>query len=278
MIELLKNDNKNMLNNFLQSNKFIKPIYEASAEIFGYGNVYKQFTSDKYTIKKLFEEIGLHVYFEADGAKYVEDGDFYQSKSGTVLIQYCNIKNGFFNIDSYINFTTTRNLTYLKMSYIYLYTLFDEYLLKAIETISIIDPRTMIKYISNISSKDIIESNNKNEIITKMIDQLNYKMGWNSMQEKIEFLKNCGMDFDNTMTDDLIFIGEKRNIIVHNQGNINFDFIKKISKTRYNNTYKIDDVINVDINMIKSDSSIMKTHVQSIYKSICEKYSLLPYS
>lgn len=277
MIELLDNDNKNMLNIFFKENKLIKPIYDASAKIFGYGNVYKQFISDKYTIKQLFEEIGLHAYFETNGVTYVESGDFYQSKSGEVLIHYCYIKNNFYNIDSYINFTTTRNITYLKMSYIYLYTLFDEYLLKAIETISRVDARTMIKYISNISTKEIIESENKNEIITKMIEQLSYKMGWNSMQDKIEFLQNCGINLDNTMRDDLILIGEKRNVIVHNQGKVNLDFIKKISKTHYNSTYKIDDIINVDIEMIKLDSLIMKTHVQSIYKCICEKYSLLPY-
>ena len=90
--------------------------------------------------------------------------------------------------------------------------------------------RTMIKYIPNISIKDVIEAQNRNELIGKAVEQLVYKMGWNSMQDKIEFFESCGIALDDTLVGDLILIGEKRNIIVHNQGVVNYDFIKKLSK------------------------------------------------
>lgn len=192
-------------------------------------------------------------------------------------MNYCYFKSNFYKIDSLINFTTVRNTTYLKMSYIYLYTLFDEYLLKLIEFISKIDMRTMIKYIPNISIKDVIEAQNRNELIGKVVEQLVYKMGWNSMQDKIEFFENCGIALDDTLVDDLILIGEKRNIIVHNQGVVNYDFIKKLSKTHHKDTYKVNDTIETTVDMLKADASVMKKYVEEIYNAICNKYSLLPF-
>ena len=192
-------------------------------------------------------------------------------------MNYCYFKSNFYKIDSLINFTTVRNTTYLKMSYIYLYTLFDEYLLKLIEFISRIDMRTMIKYIPNISIKDVIEAQNRNELIGKVVEQLVYKMGWNSMQDKIEFFENCGIALDDTLVDDLILIGEKRNIIVHNQGVVNYDFIKKLSKTHHKDTYKVNDTIETTVDMLKADASVMKKYVEEIYNAICNKYSLLPF-
>lgn len=79
----------------------------------------------------------------------------------------------------------------------------------------------MIKYIPNISIKDVIEAQNRNDLVGKIVEQLIYKMGWNSMQDKIEFFENCGIGLDDTLVDNLILIGEKRNIIVHNQGVVN---------------------------------------------------------
>lgn len=163
------------------------------------------------------------------------------------------------------------------MSYIYLYTLFDEYLLKLIEFISKIDMRTMIKYIPNISIKDVIEAQNRNELIGKAVEQLVYKMGWNSMQDKIEFFESCGIALDDTLVDDLILIGEKRNIIVHNQGVVNYDFIKKLSKTHHKDTYKVNDTIETTVDLLKTDASVMKKHVEEVHNAICNKYSLLPF-
>lgn len=158
-----------------------------------------------------------------------------------------------------------------------MYTLLDEYLLKLIGFISRIDMRTMIKYIPNISIKDVIEAQNRNDLVGKIVEQLIYKMGWNSMQDKIEFFENCGIGLDDTLVDNLILIGEKRNIIVHNQGVVNYDFIKKLSKTHHKDTYKVNDTIETTVDMLKADASVMKKYVEEIYNAICNKYSLLPF-
>lgn len=277
MIDLLEDENKRILSKHLEKHKLLEPVYEACADLWGVGNVFKKFVGNKYTLKQLFEEIDLHRYLEENGMKFVEDGDFYCDASGTPIVNYCYFKSNFFKIDSLINFTTTRNTTYLKMSYIYLYTLLDEYLLKLIGFISRIDMRTMIKYIPNISIKDIIEAQNRNDLVGKIVEQLIYKMGWNSMQDKIEFFENCGIGLDDTLVDNLILIGEKRNIIVHNQGVVNYDFIKKLSKTHHKDTYKVNDTIETTVDMLKADASVMKKYVEEIYNAICNKYSLLPF-
>lgn len=277
MIDLLKDENKKILSQHLEKHKILKPIYEACVDLWGSGNVYKEFVSKGYTLKQLFEEIDLHQYLEENDMKFVEDGDFYCDASGKPIVNYCYFKSNFYKIDSLMNFTTVRNRTYLKMSYIYLYTLFDEYLLKSIEFISRIDMRTMIKYIPNISIKDVIESQNRNELIGKVVEQLIYKMGWNSMQDKIEFFKNCGIRLDKAFVDDLILINEKRNIIVHNQGIVNYDFIRKLAKTRHKDIYKVNDIIETTVDMLKTDASVMKKHVEEFHNAICNKYSLVPY-
>lgn len=277
MIDLLEDENKRILSKHLEKHKLLEPVYEACADLWGVGNVFKKFVGNKYTLKQLFEEIDLHRYLEENGMKFVEDGDFYCDASGTPIVNYCYFKSNFFKIDSIINFKTTRNTTYLKMSYIYLYTLLDEYLLKLIGFISRIDMRTMIKYIPNISIKDVIEAQNRNDLVGKIVEQLIYKMGWNSMQDKIEFFENCGIGFDDTLVDNLILIGEKRNIIVHNQGVVNCDFIKKLSKTHHKDTYKVNDTIETTVDMLKADASVMKKYVEEIYNAICNKYSLLPF-
>ena len=277
MIDLLEYENQKILSQHLEKHKLLEPIYEACADLWGIGNVCKEFVGNKYTLKQLFEKIDLHRYLEENDMKFVEEGNFYCDASGNPIMNYCYFKSNFYKIDSLINFTTIRNTTYLKMSYIYLYTLFDEYLLKLIEFISKIDMRTMIKYIPNISIKDVIEAQNRNELIEKVVEQLVYKMGWNSMQDKIEFFENCGIALDDTLVDDLILIGEKRNIIVHNQGVVNYDFIKKLSKTHHKDTYKVNDTIETTVDMLKTDASVMKKHVEEVHNAICNKYSLLPF-
>ena len=156
MIDLLKKENKKIISQHLEKHKVLKPIYEACADLWGVGSVYKEFFGKNYTLKQLFEEIDLHRYLEENDMKFVEDGDFYCDASGKPVMNYCYLKSNFYEIDSLVNFTTVRNTIYLKMSYIYLYTLFDEYLLKSIEFISRIDMRTMIKYIPNILLKDVL--------------------------------------------------------------------------------------------------------------------------
>lgn len=277
MIDLLKKENKKIISQHLEKHKVLKPTYEACADLWGVGSVYKEFFGKNYTLKQLFEEIDLHRYLEENDMKFVEDGDFYCDASGKPVMNYCYLKSNFYEIDSLVNFTTVRNTIYLKMSYIYLYTLFDEYLLKSIEFISRIDMRTMIKYIPNILLKDVIESQNRNELIEKVLEQLIYKMGWNSMENKIEFFQNCGITLDDALVDDLILIGEKRNIIVHNQGIVNCDFIKKLAKTCHKDTYKVNDTVEATVDMLKTDASVMQKHVEGIHNAICNKYSLLPY-
>lgn len=277
MIDLLIVENKKLLNQYLDNNKIAKPIYMACADLWGPGNVHAEFLNKKFTVKQLFELIDLHQYLEERNITFSEKCDCYFDESGNPLFNYCFIKKNFYNIDSLINFTTTRNITYLKMSYIYLYTLFDEYLLKSIEFIARIDMRTIIKYVEKIQTIDVINSQSRNDLITKIIEQLIYKMGWNSMQDKIDFFKNCGITLDDTLVDNLILIGEKRNIIVHNQGKVNKNFISKLSKTCHKNKYKISDTIEISVDMLKNDAEVMQKHVEEIHTAIRNKYSLLPY-
>lgn len=278
VIELLKENNKKKLTELFKENEILEPIYRACSDLWETGNVYKEFVNKKYTIKQLFELIGLHNYLLNGKLKYIEDGDFYQNACGQPIITYCYIKRKFYEIDSLINFTSTGNITYLKMSYTYLYTLFDEYILKCIEFVAKIDMRTIISYMPNISIKDVIDSESKNQLTDKIVNQLSYKMGWNSIQDKIEFLKNCGISMDKELIDNLILIGEKRNIIVHNQGIVNADFLNKINKIKTIDLYyKIGDKLDITIETIKTDSAIMKKYVEEIHKSICDKFFLLPY-
>ncbi len=280
-VDLLNEKNQELLKKLYERGKIIEPIYRASALIFGHGKVCSNFCEKKYTVKKLFEEIDLHSYFIDGGIEYNEEIDGYQSKEGEIVLFYPNIKRSFFEIDSLINFSTIGNKTYLKMSYVYLYTLLDDFMLKAIETIVRIDPRIMIKHIDKMPSKDIVESRGKSDLIEKMIKELSYKMGWKSFEEKTDFFKDSGIKIkrqdNNDLESEMIVIGEKRNVIVHNQGIVNKDFLKKISKTQFKDNFEIGNKLDLNINILKEDAMKMKKYIEDIFNAIGEKYELLPY-
>ena len=61
------------------------------------------------------------------------------------------------------------------------------------------------------------------------------------------------------------------------QGIVNCDFIKKLAKTRHKDTYKVNDIVEATVDMLKTDASVMQKHVEGIHNAICNKYSLLPY-
>ena len=109
MIDLLKKENKKIISQHLEKHKVLKPIYEACADLWGVGSVYKEFFGKNYTLKQLFEEIDLHRYLEENDMKFVEDGDFYCDASGKPVMNYCYLKSNFYEIDSLVNFTTVRN-------------------------------------------------------------------------------------------------------------------------------------------------------------------------
>lgn len=57
MIDLLEDENKKILSQHLEKHKLLEPIYEACADLWGIGNVCKEFVGNKYTLKQLFEEL-----------------------------------------------------------------------------------------------------------------------------------------------------------------------------------------------------------------------------
>lgn len=110
MIDLLKYENKKILSQHLEKHKLLEPIYEACADLWGIGNVCKEFVGNKYTLKQLFEEIDLHRYLEENDMKFVEEGDFYCDASGTPIMNYCYFKSNFYNIETYHGLTTSKPL------------------------------------------------------------------------------------------------------------------------------------------------------------------------
>lgn len=281
-IDVLLEDNKKKLELFYKEDMMIEQIYKRASSIFGEGKVCSDFCKKQYNVKQFIEEIGYQKLFTQKNIRYNEKYDCYYDKEREKIITYPYLKNSFYNIDTFLTFTTVGNKNYLKMSYIYLYTLLDEFILHAIEVVAILDLRTIIRYVNTIQSKDVIECLQYNDLKEKMIAHLIYLMGWKSFEEKIDFFRNAGIQIiqdknHKYLEDEITVIGEKRNIIVHNRGIVNQDFLKKVQGKSITDNFKIGEEVNLDIDMLRKDSQKMKLYAESIYLAIKNKYTLLPY-
>lgn len=278
MAQILKSHNGEELNNFFAKNPIMDKIYVAASDYFKTTNVFDAFFKKNITIKQLFQGIDLDRYLLKE-CQYVEDGDYYIGKDGSVIMTYQYIKHSFYIISSLLNFTTLKNMTYLKMSYIYAYTLLDNFVLQSIETIAQIDSRTTIKYVNSIQSIDAINAEEHHDLIKIIIQKLIEQMGWKSFEEKIEYFDNAGVKIDDkdspSIKNQIILIGEKRNVIVHNQGIVNDSFINKIRHTEFTEKYKVGDIINLDIEMLLQDTAIIRDYLKRVYKAIADKYALI---
>lgn len=158
-----------------------------------------------------------------------------------------------------------------------MHTLFDQYILNIIKIITKIEERNLISK-QNVTYEEILYCKSMEEVKDMIINKNIEEKGRWSYEEKINYLKDKGINFTiykENYFDDMIYFCEKRNAIIHNNGEFNTSSLKKLKNTKYKNIIEAGQKIIINIEEFKKESEIVIKVANDLYELICEKYKLL---
>lgn len=201
---------------------------------------------------------------------------FGNDESKFILFSY--IKSNLSYFESLTRFSTIESETTYDMSYIYGFTLFDELLLLFIKYILRLESNWLVGNTS-VTFHDIIECTDIESVKGIIIDKKIEELSWKSYLDKISFLRDRGIktidENEALFTVDLLYIAEKRNIIVHNSGIWNSSSIGKLMGTKYYNTDFIGKPVEKTVSSIIDEMQLLQNAAKLVYNALCEKFRLL---
>ena len=175
------------------------------------------------------------------------------------------------------NETSSNKIEY-NMAFIYLFTLFDEVLLKIIRIVCMHEKRWLFGT-ENICSEEIMKCGTVEEIQKMIINKKVNQLAWGSYEDKIKFLKERGVKIDekhiSLFDENILFLSLKRNVLVHNGGVWNKNAIDLLKGTRYYNTISIGDDIDRTYESFKNASENITLAIKYLYDQLCEKFNFL---
>lgn len=127
----------------------------------------------------------------------------------------------------------------LRMLYVHLYTLFDEYLLMCVKLVA----EKNIEMFSNskINCGDILQCETIEEIRSTIVSKHVNELSYGSFLDKTDFLNKKGIDTEHENFDDIVLLAEIRNSIIHTSLCVNKQIISKLKKTKYSSTFGVGD-------------------------------------
>lgn len=164
----------------------------------------------------------------------------------------------------------------LKMIFVYMHTIIDEFILDSIKTIMLINPNSL-KTKEQITFEDIIESGSYDSLIKKIIDKKIDKLGRDSYLEKINYLTKGGMvpDIDkNIWKDDMILFCEMRNALIHSKGEFSKGNIEKLKGTNFEGKFNVGYKVDLSKEMIEKNYNLLELVADSLYRTICNKFNI----
>ena len=175
------------------------------------------------------------------------------------------------------NETASNNIMY-NMAFIYLFTLFDEILLKIIRIICMHE-RKWLFGTENLSAEEIMKCDTVEELQIMLVNKKVNKLAWGRYDDKIKFLKKRGVIIDekhiSLFYEDILFLSLKRNVLVHNGGVWNKDSVNMLKGTRYYGTISIGDDIIRTYESFENASEYIKSAIKYLYNQLCEKFNLI---
>lgn len=164
----------------------------------------------------------------------------------------------------------------LKMIFVYMHTIIDEFILDSIKTTMLLNPNSL-KSKEQITFEDIIESGSYDSLIKKLIDKKLDKLGRDSYLKKIEYLINGGivLDIDNCFwKDDMILFCEMRNALIHSKGEFSKSNIDKLKGTKFEEEFNIGDEVKLSKEIIDEKYKLLELVANSLYNGICKKFNI----
>lgn len=127
----------------------------------------------------------------------------------------------------------------LRMSYVYLHTIMDEFLSDCIRDLSY----SHLKMLGNkkLSYSDILECSSLGEIFELMVDRNVNELAYGSFEDKVTFFRNKGINIRNELEDELILFSEIRNSVTHSRLKVNEKIVNKLKATKYKKEFSVGD-------------------------------------
>lgn len=165
----------------------------------------------------------------------------------------------------------------LKMIFVYMHTIIDEFILDSIKATMILNPNSL-KTKEQITFEDIIESGSYDSLIKKLIDKKLDKLGRDSYLNKIDYLTNGGIvpGIDKSIwKDEMILFCEMRNALIHSKGEFSKGNIEKLKGTIFEGKFNIGDKVKLSKEVIDEKYKLLELVANSLYKTVCKKFNIL---
>ena len=158
----------------------------------------------------------------------------------------------------------------LSVELVFLFANLEAFLIESLKVICLICPNSMITKEKNYSKEDIIEQGSWENLINFFVEDESFKLGKQSLEEKLESFKRFGIELSDLSIDMefIIEINQIRNLIVHNGGIINQEYIKKTGKK----SLRVGNLIPLDTILLGKSYNEFSNIVQGLFKIIGEKF------
>lgn len=189
------------------------------------------------------------------------------------------IKSTLSNIYSLYSFSNLESRSTYDMAYIYAYTIFDELLLKFARYICKLE-RNWLASNTTLTFKDVIGCKSLEEIHEMLINQKIDELSWKSYLDKISFFNSHGVNVNEVdaslFKDTMLFIAEKRNVIVHNGGVWNTTVYNKLKVIRHCGNIRPNTQVERSVESIESEcGESLRKAANTLYDLLCSKFNLI---
>lgn len=121
----------------------------------------------------------------------------------------------------------------VQMVYIYYFTLFDAYISDSLEIIFSNNPKSLKTNKKSLSIEELLNFTDINDLHSAIVEDELHTFGYLSFKEQIKYLNE---KFNFQFTENIDFIRQRiaiRNLLVHNKGLINGQFLKDFPKSEH---------------------------------------------
>ena len=224
----------------------------------------------------------IHLTEDINNMEIQKDGNNFSDEIREKLkdnyFNFCYLKPLLCRLSDLELHKTQSNILMYSMAYIYLFTLFDEILLKMIRLVCLHEKNWLISD-SELSASEIIKCKTIDELHLRLVEKKVTLLSWGSYLDKLDFLKNRGIFISNDnkeLFDEVIlFLSIKRNILVHNNGIWSQESKEQLKKTKYYNDIEVNKKVDYSLLSFEEASNSIVAAVKYLYKQICDKFDFL---
>lgn len=161
----------------------------------------------------------------------------------------------------------------LKMSYVYLHNIIDEFMLDTIELVAYLCLKSLGSK-KQLPYDEIFSCNEIDEVFKKIVNKELNILGHGSLEDKFKFLLDRGIEINlsSVKKDDLILFGEKRNAITHSKGIVNEEIIKKLKDTVYKESFNVGDLFLFTEDDLNNWFDKIGVFANDLFNTVIEKF------